>query len=90
MFLHLLDETKPFIRFIFSFTGSLLSPDDDETGKQILFGENPIRQEVLALIDHFKFCLVNKLSPPHHAAFIALTDDGNNEIHENNVADYQN
>ena len=41
-------------------------------------------------MDHFKFCLVNELNLFLHTIFIALTDDGNYEIHEYNIADNQN
>jgi hypothetical protein len=47
--LHLLDETKPFIRVILSFTGSLLSPDDDKLGETLPIGENPFWQEFFTL-----------------------------------------
>jgi hypothetical protein len=85
--LHLLDETVPFIRVVSSFAGSLLSPDDNESGEPILFGETPIWHEVFTLCDHLQLRLVNKLQLPLHAALIALTDNGNNEVHEYYVAD---
>ena len=90
MLLHLLDEAIPFIRVVSSFTGSLLSPDDYESGEPILFGETPIWHEVFTLCDHFQLRLVDKQQLPLHAALIALTDDGNDEVHEYNVTDYQN
>jgi hypothetical protein len=88
--LNLLNEATPLIRELQSLTGSLLSPDYDESGEQILIVEYPIWHEVFTLLDHLQLCPVNNLYLPLHAAFIALTDDGNDEIHEYNVADNQN
>jgi hypothetical protein len=88
--LHLLDETVPFIRVFSSFAGSLLSPDDNESGEQILIVEKPIWHEVFTLCDHFQLRLVNELHLPLHATLIALTDDGNDEVHKYHVADNQN
>jgi hypothetical protein len=88
--LYLFNEAKPFIRFLSSCTGSLLSPDNDESRKPIFFGEKVFWHEILTLLDHLQLCLVNKLNLPLHTAFIALTDDGYDEIHKNNVPDNQN
>jgi hypothetical protein len=88
--LHLLDETIPFIRAVSSFTRSLLSPDDNESGEPILIGEKPFWHEVFTLCDHLQFRLVDKQQLPLHTALIALTDDGNDEVHEYNIADNQN
>jgi hypothetical protein len=88
--LHLLDKTLPFSRVLSSCTASLLSPDDYESGEPILFGETPFWHEVFTLCDHLQLRLVNELHLPLHATFIALTDDGYDEIHEYNVADNQN
>ena len=90
MLLHLLDETIPFIRVVSSFTGSLLSPDDNESGEPILFCETPIWHEVFTLCDHLELRLVDKLQLSLHTAFIALTDDGYDEVHKNYVSDNQN
>ena len=88
--LHLFDETLPFIRVVSCCTGSLLSPDDYESGEPILFCEKTFRHEVFTLCDHLQLCHVDKLELPLHAALITLTDDGNDEVHEYNVADNQN
>jgi hypothetical protein len=88
--LHLLDETIPFIRVVFSFIRSLLSPNDNESGEQILIVEKPIWHEVFTLCDHLQLRLVDKQQLPLHAALIALTDNGNDEVHEYHVADNQN
>ena len=90
MLLHLLDETIPLISVVSFFSGSLLSPDDNESGEPILIGEKPFWHEVLTLCDHLQLRLVDKHQLPLHAAFIALTDDGNYEVHEYYVADNQN
>jgi hypothetical protein len=77
----------PFIRVVSSSTGSLLSPDDDESGEPILFAEKTLRHEVFTLFDHLELCPVNKLDLLLHAALIAVTDNGNDKIHEHNVPD---
>jgi hypothetical protein len=86
----LLDETIPFIRLFISCTGSLLSPDNDECGEPILLQENPFWQEVLTLFDHLQLGLVDKLNFLLHAVLIALTDNGDDEVHEHDVAYDQN
>jgi hypothetical protein len=88
--LHLLDETIPFIRVVSSFIRSLLSPNDNESGEQILIVEKLIWHEVFTFCDHFQLCLVDKEQFPLHAALVALTDDGYDEVHEYYVADNQN
>jgi hypothetical protein len=86
---HLLDETLPFIRVVSSNTWSLLSPDDYESGEPIIFGETPLRHEVFTFCDHLQLRLVNELHLPLHATFIALTDDSDDKVHEDNVPDNQ-
>ena len=88
--LHLLDKTLPFIRVVSSRTGALLSPDYEESGEPIPFGEYPFWHEVFTFLNHFELRIVNELYLLLHTAFIALTDNGNNEIHEYNIADNQN
>ena len=86
--LNLLDETLPFIRVVSSCTGSLLSPDNNESGEPILFCEKPFWHEVFTLLNQLQLCLVNKLLSLLHAALIALTNDGNDKIHKHDVPDY--
>jgi hypothetical protein len=86
----LLDEALPFIRVFFCFTGSLLSPDNNESGEPILIGEKPFWHDVFTLCDHLQLRLVNKQQLPLHAALIALTDDGDDEVHEYYIAYNQN
>ena len=90
MLLHLLDKTIPFIRVVSSTTGSLLSPDDYESGEPILFCETPFRHEFFTLCDHLQLRLENKLHLLLHTALITLTDDRNNKVHEYNVSENQN
>jgi hypothetical protein len=87
--LHLLDETIPLISVVSFFSGSLLSSDDNKSGEPIPIREKPFWHEVFTLCDHLQLRLVNKLQLPLHAAFIALTDHGNDEVHEYYVADNQ-
>ena len=88
--LHLLDKSLPLIRVVPSRTGPLLSPDYKESGDPIPFGEYPFWHEVFTFLDHFELRIVNELYLLLHTAFIALTDNCNNEIHEYNIADNQN
>jgi hypothetical protein len=88
--LHLFDEAIPLISVVSFFSGSLLSPDDNESWEPIPIREKPFWHEVFTLYDHLQLRLVNKLQLPLHAAFIALTDNGNDEVHEYYVADNQN
>ena len=90
MLLHLFDEAIPFISVVSFFSGSLLSPDDNESGEPIPICEKPFWHEVFTLCDHLQLRLVNKQQLLLHTALIALTDDGNNEVHEYYVADDQN
>jgi hypothetical protein len=68
----------------------LLSPDDDEAGEPIPFGEEPVGHEVFTLRDHLELRIVNELDLLIHAVLIALADNGDDEIHEDDVADNQN
>jgi hypothetical protein len=68
----------------------LLSPDEDVSGEPIPFSEQPFWHEVFTLFDHLKLCIVNELNLLIHAVLIALTDNGNDKIHEYNVAYDQN
>jgi hypothetical protein len=87
---NLLHEALPLIIVLSSLTGALLSPDDDEIGEPISICEKTIWHEVFTLFDHFKLCLVNELYLLLHAVFITLTDDSNDEIHEDNISNNQN
>ena len=86
----MLDKALPFIRVVSSWTGTLLSPDEDVSGEPIPFSEQPFWHEVFTLFDHLKLCIVNELNLLIHAVLIALTDNGNDKIHEYNVAYDQN
>jgi hypothetical protein len=88
--LHLLDETIPLISVVSFFSRSLLSPDDNESGEPIPIVEKPFWHEVFTLCNHLQLRLVNKLQLPLHTAFVALTDDGYDEVHEYDVPDNQN
>jgi hypothetical protein len=88
--LHLFNEPLPLLRVVSACTGSLLPPDDNESGEPISSGEKPIGHEVLTLCDHFELCMVNELNLLFHTIFIALADHGDDEIHEDNVPDDQN
>ena len=90
MLLHLLDETIPLISAVSFFSGSLLSPDDNESGEPIPIVEKPIWHEVFTLCNHLQLRLVNQLQLPLHTAFVALTNDGYDEVHEYDVPDNQN
>ena len=88
--LHLLHETLPFISIFSSWRRTFLFPDYDESGEPIFNVEEPTWHEVLTLFDHVKLCLIYELYLFLHALFIALTDNGNDEIHKYNVADNHN
>ena len=90
MLLHLLDEAIPLISVFSFFSISLLSSDDNESGEPIPIVEKPVWHEVFTLCNHLQLRLVNKLQLPLHTAFVALTDDGNDKVHEYDVADNQN
>jgi len=87
--LHLLHEALPLIGVVSSGAGPSLSPNDDESGEPISLGEYPFWHEIFALLNHLKFCIVDELYLLVHTVFIALTDNGNDEIHEHDVPDNQ-
>lgn len=88
--LYLLNESLPFIRVVSPCTASLRSPNYDEWGEPIPLGEYPFWHQVLALFYHLKLGAVYELNLLLHALFIALTDNGDDEIHEHDVTDDQN
>lgn len=88
--LYLLNESLPLIRVVSPSTASLRSPNYDESGEPIPLGEYPFWHQVLALFYHLKLCAVYELNLLLHALFIALTDNGDDEIHEHDVTDDQN
>jgi hypothetical protein len=65
-------------------------PDDEESGEPICFGKYPLRHHIFTLFNHIKLCTVTYHCLKLHAFIIALTDNGNNEIHEYNVSYNQN
>jgi hypothetical protein len=85
--LHLLHETLPFFSNFSSLSRTFNFPDDYEFREPIFDLEKPTWHEFFTLFYHVKLCLINELNLFLHAILIAFTDNGNDKIHEYNVAD---
>jgi hypothetical protein len=87
--LNLLYETLPLIRAFSSSVRSLLSPDNNESGEKIFYFKELIWHEIFTLFYHLKLCPVNEHYLLLLAVFIALTNNGDNEVHKYNVPNNQ-
>jgi hypothetical protein len=66
------------------------SADKYKARKELWVVEEHLREKTLALLYHVKLGLLDRQGHELHAAFVALTNNSDNEIHEYYIADYDN